>query len=81
MRKNWARASAHLRFTFPLIFSNLLNIAGGFVSMYLIAQLGKNELSAGALIYSIYGIYMTVALSFLIPISIVIGRTLGVGEV
>lgn len=80
MKQTLVRAYEHMRFTLPLIFSNLLNITGSFISMYLIAKLGRNELSAGALIYTVYSIYMTVILSFLIPVSIMVGRAFGAKE-
>lgn len=80
MKKILLKSCTHLIFTAPIIFSSLLNAAGGFISMNWIGQLGQVELSSGALIYTVYSFYMTLAISFFIPVGIMIGKAAGEGD-
>lgn len=48
----------------PIILSNILSAAAGFISMLLIAKVNPNALAAGAIITSTYGLVMMMAISF-----------------
>ena len=66
-----------IRLAIPLIASELTYAANGFIATIMIAHLGKNQLAANALVWSIY---ITVALFFigiLSAVSIMIAQSFG----
>ena len=64
----------------PLIFSNLINAANSFISMYLISKIDTEALAAGALITSTYGLIVMIIVSMLYSVSITVGKMQGGGQ-
>ena len=61
----------------PLIFANLVQAASGFIGTLMIAHLGKDELAASALVYSIYLTLIVFCFGVLNAISIFIAQNHG----
>lgn len=69
-----------LLLSMPLIFSNLINAATNFISMYFMSQINIHALAAGAIITSTYGLIVMVVVSILYSVSIMIGKMQGSGQ-
>ncbi|OGT06458.1 MAG: hypothetical protein A2X78_03320 [Gammaproteobacteria bacterium GWE2_37_16] len=70
-----------LRLATPYVSARVLNAANWFVSMAIIAHLGKEAVAAGVLMYSTVVTLQVVVWSMLYSVSVVVGRAYGAGEV
>src|SRR5579883_264200 len=64
----------------PMVATNLISALMGIISMFLVSLMGHEALAAGALISSSYSFIMMIGISFLIPVSIMIGQSRGAGN-
>lgn len=64
----------------PYVSARVLNAANWFVSMAIIAHLGKEAVAAGVLMYSTVVTLQVVVWSMLYSVSVVVGRAYGAGE-
>jgi len=69
-----------LLLSMPLMFSNCINAATGFISMYFMSQINIHALAAGAIITSTYGLMIMMVVSILYSVSIMIGKMQGSGQ-
>jgi MATE family multidrug resistance protein len=65
----------------PIILYRLIGFSGGLIYMLLMAQLGKNALASGALISSIYNTIIMLLWGCLFPVTALIAKAYGSGEV
>lgn len=61
-------------FALPISAGSIINAIAGFISMMMVARLGKEELAAGALAISTYMTIMTVAATILYSVGILISH-------
>lgn len=76
----WQTTRKIFALALPMAGTQFISIAGGFLSMTMLAKLGHEVLAASALIFSTQITIIVVALSFLLTLSIFIGRAFGAGN-
>ena len=69
-----------IRFSLPYTSSRLLNAANWFISMAIIARLGKEAVAVGVLMYSTVVTLQVIVWSMLFSVSVVVGKTHGEGK-
>lgn len=69
-----------LRLSLPLIGSQLIYALSGFFATIMIAHLGRDELAANALVWSIFGFLIVTFIGILCAISVLVAQSYGAND-
>ncbi len=76
----WQTTRKIFSLALPMAGTQFISIAGGFLSMTMLAQLGHQVLAASGLIFSTQVTIVVIGMSILMTLSIFIGRAFGAGQ-